>query len=145
MSGNVNLKRYKSIGLDTNVFIYQFDKHPRFGPKTKRVFNLLANNKLRAVTNFITLTELLSVKATPKKIEGLKNLFLNTPNLKIFEVDLAISLESARLRRKYAFRLPDSIQLATALYSKAQAFLTNDQGLKRFKELPVLLLDNMKI
>ena len=47
---------------------------------------------------------------------------------------------AAEVRREYGFRLPDSIQLATALHSKSQAFVTNDRRLKKFKELPAILL-----
>lgn len=38
------------------------------------------------------------------------------------------------------FRLPDSIQLATAKLNKAKAFITNDERLKSFKELKVVLI-----
>ncbi|OGE64802.1 hypothetical protein A3I48_01575 [Candidatus Daviesbacteria bacterium RIFCSPLOWO2_02_FULL_36_7] len=60
--------------------------------------------------------------------------------MEIYQVDEKIAVESARIRRKYSFRLLDSIQLATALYAKAQAFITNDDRLKKFKELKVILL-----
>lgn len=144
MSGSVNLKKYKLVGLDTNIFIYYFERHKRFGPLCKIIFDLLSGNKLTVVTNLISLTELLSVPSLPDKIEGLKDLYLSTPNLKNLELDQSVALEAARIRRKYNFRLPDSIQLATALHSKTQAFITNDRRLKRFKELPILLLSEIK-
>ena len=62
------------------------------------------------------------------------------PNLNIIDVDYKIALEAARIKREYKFRLPDSIQLATALIGKAQAFVTNDQRLKKFQELPIVML-----
>lgn len=144
MSGNVNLKRYKLVGLDTNIFVYYFERHPRFGPRTKTIFDLLSQNKLTAVTSLISLTELLSVPASATKIEGLKNLFLSTPNLNSIELNQIIALGAAKIRRDYSFRLPDSIQLATALHTKAQVFITNDRRLKRFKELSILLLSEIK-
>ena len=83
---------------------------------------------------------MLSYKANEEAIERLKSDFLSTPNLTIVQVDMKISEDAARIRRKYGFRLPDAIQLATALDYKAQTFITNDKRLKVFKELPITLL-----
>lgn len=92
------------------------------------------------VTSILTFTELLSYKANQAAIERLKSDFLSTPNMTIVQVDMKIAEDAARIRRKYGFRLPDAIQLATALDSQTQTFLTNDKRLKVFKELPVTLL-----
>ena len=58
-------------------------------------------------------------------------------------VDRTITVEAARIRREYGFRLPDSIQLATALFGKANALITNDERLKKFKELKVINLKDI--
>ena len=102
---------------------------------------MLSTDKLKAVTSFITLTEILSVKASPAKIKELEKLFLDTPNLSTFEVNQEIAVNAAKIRRKYGFRLPDAIQLATAKLNKAKAFISNDERLKRFKELNVILIN----
>ena len=138
------LRNLKVIGLDTNLFIYYFEGHSRFGPFTKEVFNALAANDIRAVTSILSITETLSKKSLPDKVayEIQKSLF-EIPNLKIVDVDRIIAAEAARVRRKYGFRLPDSIQLATALSAKAKAFITNDDRLKKFKELKIILLKSI--
>lgn len=138
------LERLKFIGLDSNIFSYQFHQNPVFGPITKKIFDLLSSNKLQATTSFITLIEILSVKTSPSKIKGLQELFLSTPNLTVSEINLEISLEAARIRRRYSFRSPDAIQLATAISLKTKAFISNDEKLKRFKQLKVILLREIK-
>lgn len=137
----MNWKKFRQVGLDSNIFSYQFHQHPVFGPISKQIFDLLSTDKLKAVTSFITLTEILSVKASPAKIKELEKLFLDTPNLSTFEVNQEIAVNAAKIRRKYGFRLPDAIQLATAKLNKAKAFISNDERLKRFKELNVILIN----
>lgn len=66
------------------------------------------------------------------------------PNLSILEVNRIIAKVAAKIGREYGYRLPDAIQLATAQDSKVQAFITNDDRLKRFKKLPIILLKDVK-
>jgi len=46
------------------------------------------------------------------------------------------------LRVAYGLKTPDAIHMATALLNGAQAFVTNDAGLKRVNELDVLVLED---
>ena len=140
MNGIGNIKL---IALDSNIFIYNLEQNPEFVKLTDKIFTKLASNKLKAVTSIITLTEILSYPKTEGVINQLKEDFKSTPNLSIFEVDEAIALEAANIRRHYRFRLPDSIQLATAKLSKAKAFISNDERLKKFKELKVILISEI--
>lgn len=136
----VKLSRYKTIGLDTNIFIYYFQKNPQFGPTVKDIFRYFSSSKLGVVTSSISLTEVLSMKGSPVLINLLQEEFLSIPFLSVIAVDNKIAIEAARLRRHYNFSLPDSIQLATTIHAKAKAFMTNDDRLKKFKELKVILL-----
>ncbi len=134
----------KFVGLDSNIFSYQFHQHPKFGPAAKKIFDSLSSNQMHAVTSIITLLEILSVNAPESRIRELEKLFLETPNLEVLAVNHELSVVAAGIRRKYGFRTPDAIQLATALNSKAKAFITNDNRLKKFKELKVVLLQELK-
>ena len=137
MNGIKNLKR---VALDSNLFIYNLEQNPRYTQFTDLIFGRLISNQLKAVTSIITLTEILSYPKTEKVVRLITEDFLNTPNLQVIEVNQGIAVEAARIRREYAFRLPDAIQLATALTGKAQAFVTNDERLKKFQQLPVIIL-----
>lgn len=138
------LRRFKTVGLDSNIFSYQFHQDPTYGPITKQIFDLLSFNKLHAATSFITLAELLSIKAPLPKIKQLESLFLRTPNLEVFEVNHDVAAGAAKIRREYGLRLPDAIQLATAIVSRQQAFISNDSRLKRVKEIKIIILDDFK-
>ena len=67
-----------------------------------------------------------------------------TPNLEIISVDEAISELSAIIKYKYAIALPDAIQVATGVASGQEAFITNDRGLQKIKEIKVVILDDFK-
>lgn len=140
----VKTSKYKSIGLDTNIFVYYFQKNPQFGPIVKNLFQYFSKSKTEVITSSISLTELLSVKAPPILIDTLQQEFLSIPFLKIIPVSNDTAIEAARIRRDYNFSLPDAIQLATALHAQAKAFITNDDRLKRFKDLKVVILSELK-
>lgn len=140
MSGIANIKL---VGLDSNVFIYNLEHNPQFISSTDFIFNQLLSNKLKAATSIISLIEMLSYPGTADVEEKIVEEFFSTPNLEVFEVTKEIATKAARIRRNYKFRLPDSIQLATAIHAKAKAFISNDQRLKVFKEIPVILLSKI--
>lgn len=128
------------VGIDTNIFIYYYEQHPQFGFSAKSIFALLVQNKTKAVTSVITLIELFSLQAPLTNIDRLESFYLATPNLTTCEVSRTIAKKAAEIRRNYRFRLPDAIQLATAVLAKADIFITNDQKLQAFQEIKVVLL-----
>lgn len=141
MNGIKNLKR---VAIDTNIFIYHFEGNDCFTEYTDIVFNGLVSGKLRGVTSILTLGEILSYPNTKKVEDRLIEDFITTPNLKIVDIDLNIIVKAAQIRREYGFRLPDSIQLATAVLNKAEAFITNDKKLKQFDSVQIILLEQLK-
>lgn len=132
------------VAVDTNSFIYYFQRHPEYGSFAKLLFEYILVSDLKAVTSILTLIELLSLRASRKDIDKLRNLFLEIPNLKGIEVNEWITLDAARIRRKYGFRLPEAIQVATALYAKAEIFVTNDKRLSNFNELQIKMLSEIE-
>lgn len=62
-------------------------------------------------------------------------------NLNLIEISADIAEKAGRLRGKYpVLRALDAIQLSTALEMEVDAFVTNDNKLKRIKEVKVLVL-----
>lgn len=59
----------------------------------------------------------------------------------LIELNQEIAEKAAEIRADYGFKTPDSIQLATAAYSGADVFYTNDLKLSRFNELTILTID----
>lgn len=138
---------YKKVGIDSMCFIYHFEGNKLYGGIVKQIFLQLQKNKLTAVTSTLTLAEILSFrKLQEDKIlfEQTKTRLRQTPNLEIISVDEAISEVAAILKYKYNIALPDAIQIATAVASGQEAFITNDRGLKKIKEINVIILDDFR-
>jgi predicted nucleic acid-binding protein len=58
--------------------------------------------------------------------------------------DQQIEEGAARLRAKYNLRLPDALQMAAAISSGCDAFLTNNAQLERVTESKVLVIDALQ-
>lgn len=134
------LDNYQQVAVDTNIFIYYFQKHPQFGSTAKELLLRLAKNQAQIITSVISLIEILSFKTTKQKIIRLEHELTHIAKLDMIEVSHEIGKKAASIRREYGFRLADAIQLATAVEHKADVFITNDQQLKQFKPLKILIL-----
>jgi len=135
------------VALDTMVFIYHFEEHPRFSSITEKIFEKIEKGEVRAFTSYITLVEILvrPYKARDlKAASDYKNLLLTFPNLQFVPVDLEIAETAASLRAEYSVRTPDAIQLATAMSFGTDSYITNDEALKKIKKINVRVLKDMK-
>lgn len=138
------LRRHQKIALDTCIFIYQVEANPRYFPLSDRVFSWLEKSGHRAVTSTITMTELLVQpyrRLDQQRVDEIASLFSTYPALDWIAPDLEIADLAARIRAEFSLKIPDAIQLATAITVAATAFVTNDQEFKRFKGVEALTLD----
>lgn len=136
----------KIIGIDTMVFIYHIEEHPIYCQITESIFDAIEKGRRTAVTSVITLLEILvkpKIENNAEAVKDYKDILLTFPNLKIFDVDIKVSDMASDLRAKYNIRTPDAIQIATAILAGAGTFLTNDESLKRVKEINISLLEDM--
>ncbi|BCB95222.1 motility twitching protein PilT [Dissulfurispira thermophila] len=136
----------KIIGIDTMVFIYHIEEHPVYSQITEGIFDAVEKGRRTAVTSVITLLEILvkpKIENNHGAVKDYRDTLLTFPNLKIFDVDLRVSEKASDLRAKYSIRTPDAIQIATAILAGAGTFLTNDESLKRVKDIKVYLLEDM--
>lgn len=132
------------VALDSMIFIYLFEYDLRYINKTKPLFEKIESGKIKGVTSVISLLETLSapkLKGEKEKSDIFERFFYETPNLKTVEVDRDVAVKASIIRQEnQKLRTPDSIQIATALYSDADYFLTNDINLKKVKIPPLKIL-----
>jgi predicted nucleic acid-binding protein len=132
------------LALDTNVFIYHFEGNPEFGGAARAILDAAERGRVRIATSTLALLEILVV---PKRggradlVTRYRHLFQGFPNLSVHPIDEAVAERAAELRAELRLRTPDAIHVATAQLVRADAFLTQDEGLLRLADrLPVLRL-----
>ena len=138
------LKNHSVIGLDTSIFIYHLEDHPRYSPLTEVIFNTLEKGINRGVTSYLTLIEVLVKPKTEGLLHAARDYeyYLTTfPNLTFCEMGLDVARKASDVRAAERMKAPDAIQLATALVYGATAFLTNDRIFERVKGIDILILD----
>jgi len=143
----VFLGRHRVIGLDTNVFIYQLEANPQYLPLTDLIFRTLERSTLRAVTSTITMTGLLVPayrSLDDQRVDEFYSLLSTYPNLAWIEPGLRIADLAAELRAMHGLKTPDALQIATAIYSGASAFVTNGPIFDRIKQVEILVLDRAR-
>ncbi|MBI2185198.1 MAG: type II toxin-antitoxin system VapC family toxin [Thaumarchaeota archaeon] len=138
-----SLMKYRMVGIDTSPFIYHFELHPTYSSVTSTLFEAVERGKVKAVTSMITLMEIL---VKPKSITNeqavkeYKFVLETFPNLTLAAVDRNVAEAAAELRAKYQLRSPDALQIGTAKAYNAEAFITNDERLRKVKDVNILLL-----
>ena len=132
--------------LDTAPVIYFVERNPDFVDRVDSVFEQM-DADIQSVVSPVTLSECL-VGAQKLGLVELEQAFvemLQQENVVYVEITAAIARESARIRVAYNLALLDSLQIAAALASGCEAFLTNDAALKRVKELRILVLGELEV
>ena len=109
--------------LDTAPVIYFVERNPEFVDRVDPIFDRLESltDLEQVYLNVVTRGDVLFVEDT-----------------------LAIAHEAARVRFKYNLQLPDALQIAAAIASNCEAFLTNDAQIKRVTELKVLVVSELE-
>lgn len=131
------------IGIDTNLFIYFIEDHPRYGTWCASLFDLIEQGHNSAVTSTVTLLELLVQPYRDRKEELAQKIFAlasSYPKLEWVPVTMNVADRAAELRGRYRLSTPDAIQVATAIDHKATRFYGNDRALRRVKELECVIV-----
>jgi predicted nucleic acid-binding protein len=121
------------IFWDTNLFIYLFEKSPRYGKAVLDIYKRMTQRGDQLVTSTLTVGEVL-VRPTASGDAGLLNEYrrlFRDPAIGVIAFDFLAAELFARIRQDTSIRPPDAIQLACATAGKADLFITNDDRLSR--------------
>ena len=67
-----------------------------------------------------------------------REVLCRSPGWQTVPVDENVAIEAARLRTRYRLRLPDAIQVATAIVTRSWGLVTHDSALAKVKDIRVL-------
>jgi predicted nucleic acid-binding protein len=136
------------VFLDTALVIYYVEATPGFTEVARLVFTLLGEGNFQAVVSPVTLAECLVMPirlGQTQPQQDFIDLLTNTDGILFVPIDASVSQKAAEVRVRYGLKLPDALQIAAALVSGCDAFLTNDVALQRVTELRVLVLGTLEI
>jgi predicted nucleic acid-binding protein len=134
--------------IETAPFIYFVERNATYIERVREIFKMLDDGVFEGVTSTITLTEVLMKPIQAGDIvlqRAYRELLLNTRNIEVEPISILIAEKAAELRAVHNLRTPDALQVATAIISGCQGFLTNDRKLLRVTDVPVFVLDDLEL
>lgn len=138
-------KKHLPVFIDTTIFIYLFEDHPKYASVIQPIFD---DSSITKVSSIITVSEVLTKpyeKNNTELVKRYKEIFMHLPSLILTSPDYDTAILASQIKAKYQFKLIDSFQLAMAQQNKCPSFLTNDKQLFKYKNLQVFCLDELLI
>ena len=135
------------VGLDSAPLIYFIEENPGYLEITEAFFAAMINREFRVVTSVVTLAEVLVYPLRQRNAalaQQYRDILFNQRSLNTIRITSDIAEIAAQIRADYNLRIPDAIQMATAVNRGAAFFLTNDARLPSLPELTVLVLDQLR-
>ena len=113
--------------VDSAPIIYILEGHAKLAARFAPLFQRHADGELLLAVSTVSIAEVLAgpLKAGEEALAKRYRAVMETWQVVDLTVDVAES--AARLRGKYGLKLPDAIQLASALAINADALVTHDR------------------
>ena len=131
--------------LDACSIIYLIESQERLGQKTRLLITEALQNKTQLVISRLSFLEcrVLPLKTKDDELLSRYNNFFKLPSLEIIELTEDVINLATDLRANYSssLRTPDAIQIACALKTHANQFLTGDKKLLAIQEIDILLIN----
>ncbi len=130
-----------SITVDSAPIIYFLQDHPTFAPRFSPLFDAASDGRITLAISTITVAEIMAgpLAAGNDILAGqYREVLCRSPGWQSITVDEQVAAEAARLRARYRLRLPDAIQVATAIATRSWALVTHDSELAKVKDIRVL-------
>ena len=125
--------------LDSAPIIYVLEQHPVYGPRFRPIFELHEQGRVVFAVTTVTIVEVLS-GPLPAGDDALAHRYRSMlHSWRVVPLDTAIADGAAKLRGAHRrLKLPDAVQLASALAIDADALVTHDHDFSRITALRVI-------
>jgi predicted nucleic acid-binding protein len=135
-----------TVALDTVAWVYVFDPHPLYGPVLRPLFDgRFATGRNRAGASVLALGELFVQPLSLGRADvagQYRRFFADPARVAVWDVTPAVAERAADLRARFGVKLLDALHVAAAACHGAAVFVTNDHGLRRITDIPILMLDD---
>lgn len=133
------------VGVDTSIFIYFIEEHPKFLSVLRPFFREVDKGRKELVTSALTLLEVLVVpyRAGDHLLaERYEALLTQSRGVRVADISRDHLRAAAQLRAATGVKTPDALQLVAALAAGCGTFLTNDRALPTVPGLRILQLNS---
>lgn len=130
-----------SVLVDANPLIYFFENHPTLADRYRPLFEAAEAGRNHLIITTITLAEVLGGPARSGNeilFERYEQALTTGTGWRVRSLDAGIAVHAARLRVRYRLKLPDAVQLATAISEGCFALVTHGRDLSAVKEMPII-------
>jgi predicted nucleic acid-binding protein len=129
------------LTVDTAPIIYYLEDHPVYAPRFAPLFAGVAAARVQVVVSSVTLAEVLGGPlAAGKEVLAAqyREVLCRSAGWHMHPIDEETAVTAARIRARHGLRLPDAIQIATAIVTRSHALITNDRRLAKVGDVKIL-------
>jgi predicted nucleic acid-binding protein len=140
---------YNKVFIDTAPFIYYIEKdinNPKYHENVKSFFRAGYNLDKKFTTSVITVAEYYVFPYRNGKYEYINSFehLVKTMDMEIIAINQIIAKKAAQIRAEYkGFKAMDALQLAVAIISGCDLFVTNDKQLKQFADIRCITVTDL--
>ena len=127
-----------TVLVDTAPWIYVLEDHPVFAPRFTGLFEAAEQGRLQLALTTVTVAEVLAGPFKAKQTALAKRYEKALNRYQVMPLSAQVAALAAQLRVQYRLKLPDAVQLASALDIGAAALVTHDRDFSRVQGLPIL-------
>ncbi len=124
--------------VDTAPFIYVLEDHAQFAEQFVGLFEAAQRKELNLALSTITVAEVLTGPCKAGELALAKRYEKALNAYQVVPVSTSIAAVAAQMHASYGLRLPDAIQLASALDIGAVALVTHDRDFSAVKGLAIV-------
>jgi predicted nucleic acid-binding protein len=128
-----------TVLVDTAPWIYLLEDHAEFAPRFLGLFEAAERGQIQLALSTVTLAEVLTGPFKAGQTALAKRYETALGAYQVVPLSAAVASLAAQLRGQYRLKLPDAVQLASALQIGASALVTHDRDFSAVQGLPVLM------
>jgi predicted nucleic acid-binding protein len=126
--------------VDTAPIIYFLEDHRTLAGRYQALFERAAQGEVAIAISAITVAEVLSGPAAGGNevlLESYRAALTQSPGWSVIDVSERVAVAAARFRAAYRLKLPDALQLATAVAIGAYGLVTHDRDFRAVKDVRI--------
>lgn len=127
-----------TVLVDTAPWIYILEDHPVWASQFVGLFEAAERSRLQLALTTVTLAEVLAGPFKAKQTALAKRYEKALGRYQVVPMSAQVAAMAAQLRVQYRLKLPDAVQLASALDIGAAALVTHDRDFSKVNDFPVL-------